>query len=52
MITFDEVIFEKVIKGINEDNIFLKRIVMDYISYYNDQFINELSEYSDELSKL
>ena len=52
MITFDEVIFEKVVKGINEDNVFLRRIITDYIGYYNDQFINELSEYSDELSKL
>jgi len=52
MIAFDEVIFEKVVKGINEDNIFLKRIVIDYISYYNEQLINELSEYPDELSKL
>jgi hypothetical protein len=52
MLVFDEVIFEKVVKGLNEDNIFLKRLITDYIAYYNEQVVNELSEYPDELSKL
>ena len=52
MMVFDAQIFEKVTRGINEDNIFLKRIITDYIAYYNEQIINELSEYPDELSKL
>ena len=52
MMVFDEQIFEKVTRGINEDTMFLKSIITDYIGYYNDQFIDELSEYPDELSKL
>ena len=52
MISFDEEVFEKVVKGMNVDNLFLKRVIESYIAYHNEQFINELSEYPDELSKL
>tara|TARA_Y100000034_G_scaffold33965_1_gene41628 strand:+ start:198 stop:356 length:159 start_codon:yes stop_codon:yes gene_type:complete len=52
MMVFDEKIFEKVTRGINEDILFLRIIITDYIAYYNEQIVNELSEYPDELSKL
>jgi len=52
MITFDEIAFEKAVTGLNIDNRFVKNIILSYIDCYNDQFITELSEYPDELSKL
>ena len=52
MVPFDEIAFEKAVQGVNIDNELVKNIVISYVSYYNEQFIDELSEYPDELSKL
>ena len=52
MIVFDEQAFQLALKGINIDNELAKSIITEYINYYNQQIVDELSEYPDELSKL
>ena len=53
MIVFDEEVFYKILRDfIKTDEKFLKDVILSYITYANNSEINELSEYSDQLSKL
>jgi hypothetical protein len=55
MIVFDEEVFDKVVldltsKSITEED--MQLVILSYIIYANNSEINELSEYSDQLSRL
>jgi hypothetical protein len=55
MITFDNDAFKKVVldltsKSITEED--MQLVILFYIIYANNSEINELSEYSDQLSRL
>jgi len=53
MIVFDEEVFDKILRDfIKTDEKFLKDVILSYIVYANNSEINEMSEYSDQLSRL
>lgn len=54
MITFDKDAFEKVVLDLQDkyDEEGMQTIILSYIIYANNSEINELSEYSDQLSRL
>lgn len=54
MIVFDKEAFEKIVLDLNGkyDEEELHIIILSYIVYSNENEVNELSEYSDQLSRL
>tara|TARA_R100001480_G_scaffold35402_1_gene47538 strand:+ start:704 stop:871 length:168 start_codon:yes stop_codon:yes gene_type:complete len=55
MIEFDKEAYKKLIKEIAdgpEEALEIKTIILSYIIYSNENEVNELSEYTDQLSRL